>query len=216
MCYGSYMPDDENIFKTSLTVAGLDTLIAIMAGLAIFPIIFAYGLDAASGPNLVFVSMLSAFSDMPFGNLLGPVFFILLSIAALSSSISLLEPSVAYFDEEKILSRPVAAISLGFIAWLLGIGSLLSFNLWSDKTFIAGFDFLGSMDFITNQLLMPLGGMFVAIFAGWFLSTKIVVEELSEGQEKVFNIWKFFIKFVSPVLVAAVFINQLIPFFQNL
>ena len=216
MCYGSYMPDDENIFKTSLTVAGLDTLIAIMAGLAIFPIIFAYGLDAASGPNLVFVSMLSAFSDMPFGNLLGPVFFILLSIAALSSSISLLEPSVAYFDEEKIVSRPVAAISLGFIAWLLGIGSLLSFNLWSDKTFIAGFDFLGSMDFITNQLLMPLGGMFVAIFAGWFLSTKIVVEELSEGQEKVFNIWKFFIKFVSPVLVAAVFINQLIPFFQNL
>lgn len=216
MCYGSYMPDDENIFKTSLTVAGLDTLIAIMAGLAIFPIIFAYGLDAASGPNLVFVSMLSAFSDMPFGNLLGPVFFILLSIAALSSSISLLEPSVAYFDEEKIVSRPVAAISLGFIAWLLGIGSLLSFNLWSDKTFIAGFDFLGSMDFITNQLLMPLGGMFVAIFAGWFLSTKIVVEELSEGQEKVFNMWKFFIKFVSPVLVAAVFINQLIPFFQNL
>ena len=216
MCYGSYMPDDENIFKTSLTVAGLDTLIAIMAGLAIFPIIFAYGLDAASGPNLVFVSMLSAFSDMPFGNLLGPVFFILLSIAALSSSISLLEPSVAYFDEEKIVSRPVAAISLGFIAWLLGIGSLLSFNLWSDKTFIAGFDFLGSMDFITNQLLMPLGGMFVAIFAGWFLSKKIVVEELSEGQEKVFNIWKFFIKFVSPVLVAAVFINQLIPFFQNL
>ena len=216
MCYGSYMPDDENIFKTSLTVAGLDTLIAIMAGLAIFPIIFAYGLDAASGPNLVFVSMLSAFSDMPFGNLLGPVFFILLSIAALSSSISLLEPSVAYFDEEKIVSRPMAAISLGFIAWLLGIGSLLSFNLWSDKTFIAGFDFLGSMDFITNQLLMPLGGMFVAIFAGWFLSTKIVVEELSEGQEKVFNIWKFFIKFVSPVLVAAVFINQLIPFFQNL
>ena len=216
MCYGSYMPDDENIFKTSLTVAGLDTLIAIMAGLAIFPIIFAYGLDAASGPNLVFVSMLSAFSDMPFGNLLGPVFFILLSIAALSSSISLLEPSVAYFDEEKIVSRPMAAISLGFIAWLLGIGSLLSFNLWSDKTFIAGFDFLGSMDFITNQLLMPLGGMFVAIFAGWFLSTKIVIEELSEGQEKVFNIWKFFIKFVSPVLVAAVFINQLIPFFQNL
>ena len=216
MCYGSYMPDDENIFKTSMTVAGLDTLIAIMAGLAIFPIIFAYGLDAASGPNLVFVSMLSAFSDMPFGNLLGPVFFILLSIAALSSSISLLEPSVAYFDEEKIVSRPVAAISLGFIAWLLGIGSLLSFNLWSDKTFIAGFDFLGSMDFITNQLLMPLGGMFVAIFAGWFLSTKIVVEELSEGQEKVFNMWKFFIKFVSPVLVAAVFINQLIPFFQNL
>ena len=72
------------------------------------------------------------------------------------------------------------------------------------------------MDFITNQLLMPLGGMFVAIFAGWFLSSKIVVEELSTGQEKIFNIWKFFIKFVSPVLVAAVFINQLIPFFQNL
>ena len=102
MCYGSYMPKEENIFKTSLTVAGLDTLIAILAGLAIFPIIFAYGMEPEAGPGLVFISLLSVFVDMPFGNILGPAFFTLLSIAALSSAISLLEPSVAYFEEEKI------------------------------------------------------------------------------------------------------------------
>ena len=209
MCYGAYMPKDENVFNTSLTVCGLDTLIAIMAGLAIFPIIFAYGLEPDAGPSLVFISLLSVFWDMPFGNYIGPVFFILLSVAALSSSISLLEPSVAFLSEEKIYSRKSASIILGLIAWFLGIGSLLSFNLWSEVNIIGDLNFLNSMDFLANQFLMPLGGMFVAIFAGWFLSTKIIKEELEPGQKKIFIVWKFFIKFISPTLVALIFINQL-------
>ena len=209
MCYGAYMPKDENVFKTSLTVCGLDTFIAIMAGLAIFPIIFAYGLEPDAGPSLVFISLLSVFWDMPFGNYIGPTFFILLSVAALSSSISLLEPSVAFLSEEKIFSRKSASISLGLIAWFLGIGSLLSFNLWSEVNIIGDLNFLNSMDFLANQFLMPLGGMFVAIFSGWFLSTKIIKAELEPGQKKIFIIWKFFIKFISPTLVALIFINQL-------
>jgi len=210
MCYGAYMPKDENIFKTSLTVAGLDTLIAILAGLAIFPIIFAYGLEPDAGPGLVFISLLTVFMDMPFGNLIGPIFFILLSIAALSSSISLLEPSVAYFAEQEIVSRSTAAICLGLLAWVIGIGSVLSFNVWSDVTIIGDLNFLDSIDFLTNQFLMPIGGMSVAIFAGWFFKADLALEQLSGIQMSIFKVWKFFIKFISPVAVAAVFLYQLI------
>ena len=209
MCYGSYMPKEENIFKTSLTVAGLDTLIAILAGLAIFPIIFAYGMEPEAGPGLVFISLLSVFVDMPFGNILGPAFFTLLSIAALSSAISLLEPSVAYFEEEKITSRFTAAMSLGLLAWFIGLGSVLSFNEWSDKAFIGDLNFLDSIDYLANQFLMPIGGMMVAIFAGWFLKPDLALDEFSGIQLKVFNTWRFFIRFISPTLVAAVFIYQL-------
>jgi NSS family neurotransmitter:Na+ symporter len=210
MCYGSYMPKEENIFKTSLTVAGLDTLIAILAGLAIFPIIFAYGLEPGAGPGLVFVSLLSAFVDMPLGNIVGPAFFALLSIAALSSAISLLEPSVAYFEEEKIVSRFAAALTLGIIAWLIGIGSVLSFNDWSEITVIGNLNFLDSIDYLANQFLMPIGGMLVAIFAGWFLKSDLALDEFSGIDLAIFKVWRFFIKFVSPVLVAAVFVYQLV------
>ena len=209
MCYGSYMPQEENIFKTSLTVAGLDTLIAILAGLAIFPIIFAYGLEPGAGPGLVFVSLLSAFVDMPLGNVVGPAFFALLSIAALSSAISLLEPSVAYFEEEKIVSRFAAALTLGLSAWVIGIGSVLSFNDWSEISFIGDLNFLDSIDYLANQFLMPIGGMMVAIFAGWFLKPDLALDEFSGIDLAIFKIWRFFIKFISPVLVAAVFVYQL-------
>ena len=209
MCYGAYMPQEENIFKTSLTVAGLDTVIAILAGLAIFPIIFAYGLEPGEGPGLVFISLLSVFVDMPLGNILGPAFFALLSIAALSSAISLLEPSVAYFEEEKIASRFSSALILGLSAWFIGIGSVLSFNDWSELEFIGGLNFLDSIDYLANQFLMPIGGMMVAIFAGWFFNPDLALEEFSGIQFYIFQVWRFFIKFVSPLLVATVFIYQL-------
>ena len=209
MCYGAYMPQEENIFKTSLTVAGLDTLIAILAGLAIFPIIFAYGLEPGEGPGLVFISLLSVFIDMPFGNILGPAFFALLSIAALSSAISLLEPSVAYFEEEKIASRFSSALILGLSAWIIGIGSVFSFIDGSELEFIRGLNFLVSIDYLANQFLMPIGGMMVAIFAGWFFKPDLALEEFSGIQFYIFQVWRFFIKFVSPVLVASVFIYQL-------
>ena len=210
MCYGSYMRKSENIFKTSLTVAGLDTLIAILAGLAIFPMIFAYNMNPAEGPGLVFISLLSIFSEMGLvGNFIGPTFFTLLSIAALSSAISLLEPSVAYFEENKIVSRLTAAVILGLIIWVVGIGSVFSFNIWKDINFIGNKTFMDSIIFLTFDILMPLGGMLVAIFAGWFFNSKLAMDELSGAHLNIFKTWRFFIRFVSPTLVAAVFIYQL-------
>lgn len=209
MCYGAYMSPDQDIYESSAIVAGLDTLIAMLAGLAIFPIIFAYGVEPNSGPGLVFISLLSIFADLPLGNIIGGLFFLLLSIAALSSSISLLEPSVAYFSEKNILSRPIASSILSGIAWFIGLGSLLSFNVWSEFTFIGSRNFLDSMDLLANQFLLPLGGLFVAVFAGWKLNPSIAKAELG-GSEFVFRLWQFFIRFVSPVLVFTIFIFQLI------
>ena len=122
------MPKDQKVINTSFTVGSLDTLIAMLAGLAIFPIIFAFNLEPNSGPGLVFISMLSAFNQMQFGQIIGPLFFMLLSIAALSSSISLLEPGVAYLAEEDILSRKRSAQVISIFIWILGIGSAFSFK----------------------------------------------------------------------------------------
>ena len=208
MAYGAYMPKDQKVVSTSFTVASLDTLIAILAGLAIFPIIFAFNLEPNSGPGLVFVSMLSAFNQMQFGQIIGPLFFILLSVAALSSSISLLEPGVAYLSEENILSRRRSAEIISFFVWILGIGSALSFNIWSDFSLIGDRNFLDSMDFIANQILLPLGGMQIAIFVGWFMKKSLIVNELGSINAYLYSLWRFFVKFIAPVCVGYIFYRQ--------
>ena len=208
MAYGAYMPKDQKVVGSSFTVASLDTLIAMLAGLAIFPIIFAFNLEPNSGPGLVFVSMLSAFNQMQFGQFIGPLFFILLSVAALSSSISLLEPGVAYLSEEGILSRKRSAEIISFFIWVLGIGSALSFNAWSDVDIISGKNFLDSMDFIANQILLPLGGMLIAIFVGWFMKESLIKEEIGNTNTTLYLMWRFFVKFVAPLCVGYVFYRQ--------
>ena len=209
MAYGAYMPKEQKIISTSFTVASLDTLVAIFAGLAIFPIIFAFGLEPNSGPGLVFESLQTAFIEMDYGQIIGPIFFILLSIAALSSSISPLEPGVAFISEEGLLSRKNAAILISLVAWFLGIGTALSFNIWSDFNLTPGRNFLDSMDFIANQILLPLGGMFIAIFVGWFMDKNLIKEELGNVNPVLFGLWKFFVRFIAPLAVAVIFYNAI-------
>ena len=209
MTYGAYMSDDQKILNTSITVGGLDTLVALMAGLAIFPIIFASGLEVNSGGvGLVFITLSQTFETMFLGQVFGPLFFILLVIASLSSSISLLEPSVAYFSEKNIISRKSAAFILGFIAWFLGIGSVLSFNVLSDFYLLGDRTILDSIVFIGNNLLLPLGGLFVAIFVGWFMKKELIQEQL-QLSNGVLNTWYFFIRFVAPIAVGAILITQI-------
>ena len=208
MAYGAYMPKDQQVVSSSFTVASLDTLIAMLAGLAIFPIIFAFNLEPNSGPGLVFVSMLSAFNQMQLGQFIGPLFFILLSVAALSSSISLLEPGVAYLSEEGILSRKRSAQIISFFIWILGIGSALSFNVWSDVDIIPDKNFLDSMDFIANQILLPLGGMLIAIFVGWFMKESLIRDEIGQTNNALYLMWRFFVKFIAPLCVGYIFYRQ--------
>ena len=205
MAYGAYMPANQNIGKTAVSVAALDTGVALLAGIAIFPIVFANGLAPSEGPGLVFVTLPIAFSAMPLGILFGTLFFVLLSIAALSSSISLIEPGVAWLIESLKIKRVTATILLGFTAWFIGLFSALSFNLLSEFT-IFGKNFFDATDFLTNQIMLPLGGIFIAIFVGWVMKKEHVLEELGFQENFIFKAWYFSIRFVAPTLVGLVFL----------
>lgn len=216
MAYGAYMPAHASLGRTVITIGILDTLIALCAGLAIFPIVFANPpLVPGEGPGLLFVSLPIAFTAMPWGTFFGTLFFILIGLAAWTSSVSLIEPGVAWLVESKKIRRVPATFLLTGIAWLLGIASVLSFNVLADfkpwyLLFKTPFDFL---DFLTSQLLLPLGGLFIAIFVGWFMNKRIVEQELDAEGNSLFDIWRFVLRFVSPSLVALVLILTLIESF---
>ena len=208
MVYGSYLPDDASIGQTTVTIALADTLVAIMAGLAIFPLVFAYGLEAGSGPGLIFVTLPIAFGQMPYGQIFGTGFFILLLFAAWTSSISLLEPAVAWLVEHRGIARPKSAAIAGLIAWTLGIGSILSFNHWQDYK-IFDKTYFDIMDYVTSNILLPLGGLLIAIFTAWLMSRKAVVAELGLGEGFVFQAWLFVVRFVAPIGVVVIFLHAI-------
>ncbi len=195
LAYGSYMPDDAHVGKTVLTVAALDTIIALIAGMAIFPVVFANGLEPGAGPGLMFVTLPLSFAGMPMGNLFGGLFFALVAIAALSSSISLLEPGIAWL-EEKGVSRVSGAVGLGAIAWLGGLASIYSGDV---------FNFL---DKITAEYMMPLGGLLIALMVGWALPQQWV-RGSGELADSSYSLWYFVIRYITPPGVVLVFANSL-------
>ncbi len=208
MVYGSYLPDDASIANTSVTIALADTLVAIMAGLAIFPLVFAYGLETGSGPGLIFVTLPIAFGQMPYGQIFGTGFFILLLFAAWTSSISLLEPAVAWLVENRGIARARSAAIAGLIAWVLGIGSVLSFNLWQDYRL---FDktYFDIMEYVTSNIMLPLGGLLIAVFTAWLMSRKAVIEELGLGEGLIFRTWLFVVRYVAPIGVVIIFLHAI-------
>ena len=208
MVYGSYLPDDASIGHTTVTIAFADTLVAIMAGLAIFPLVFAYGLEVGSGPGLIFITLPIAFGQMPYGQIFGTGFFILLLFAAWTSSISLLEPAVAWLVENRGIARPKSAAIAGLIAWTLGIGSVLSFNHWQDYK-IFDKTYFDIMDYVTSNILLPLGGLLIAIFTAWLMSRKTVIAELGLGDGLVFQAWLFVVRFVAPIGVVVIFLHAI-------
>ena len=206
MIYGSYLPSDVSIPATTVTVAMADTLVALLAGLAIFPIVFAYGLEPGSGPGLVFVSLTIAFGHMPGGQVFGTLFFVLLTVAAWTSAISILEPAVAWLVETLGWSRRKACIVGGGGAWFMGIGSVLSFNEWAalkalDKTY---FDWC---EFLSTTFLLPISGLLIAIFVGWRMARHSSIDELGIGNGIGYRVWRFLLRFVAPAGVLAIFLN---------
>lgn len=200
MVYGSYLPQNASIAASTLMIAIADTTAALLAGLAIFPIVFANGLEPAGGPGLVFQTLPIAFGAMPGGSFFATLFFVLLVFAAWTSAISIIEPAVAYLVENRGLRRPVAAMVIGTGCWLLGIGALLSFNAWSEfKVF--GKTFFDLIDFIASNIMLPLGGLAVALFVGWVMRREHVADELAVGQGLGFRAWYFILRYGSPVFV---------------
>lgn len=202
MAYGSYMTKKASIGKTVLTIGALDTLVALVAGLAIFPIIFSNGLNPGAGPGLMFISLPVAFGQMPLGQLFGSLFFILVGVAAWTSAISLLEPTVAFLIEKFEMKRITASITLGVVVWGLGIACLGSFSFLSDVTLFGKntFDFL---DYITANIMLPLGGILIALFAGWVVKDKFAQDEL-QLSDSIYTLWNISMKFTAPIAVAVV------------
>lgn len=208
MVYGSYLPSKVSIGSTASLIALTDTAVALFAGLAIFPIVFANGLEPGSGPGLIFQTLPIAFGHMAYGSLFGTLFFILLVFAAWSSSISLIEPAVAWLVENKNMSRMRACIWAGLATWVVGIGTVLSFNLTADVTLL-GKTFFDILDYLTANVMLPLGGLCIAIFAGWIMSKEASAEELSFTKPVLYKSWQFLIKFISPLAVIIVFFKAI-------
>ncbi|PAV27551.1 sodium-dependent transporter [Tamilnaduibacter salinus] len=214
MAYGSYLPKNVSIAKTAISVSVMDTVVALLAGLAIFPIVFANGLEPGAGPGLIFQTLPLAFGQMPMGSFFGALFFILLVFAAWTSGISLLEPLVEWLEEQKGMNRTISSVVAGVACWALGIASVLSLNLWSDFAPLGSFAmFEGKtifdlLDFLTANILLPLGGLLVAIFVGWFLSRQALENELSMSA-RGFALWHNVLRYFTPVAVAVVFIYNL-------
>jgi len=209
--YGSYLNKKENLGKSALMVTSLDSSVAVLAGLLILPAVFAFGFDPAAGPGLTFITLPAVFAQMPGGTFFGIMFFALLTIAALTSAVSLLQPIVSYFSDEKGWSPKVAAIVFGVIIFALGIPSSLSLGVWSDFHIIGEKGFLDSMDYMASNILLPVGGILISLFVGWSVAGKMSAEVTNEGEKPfpLLGAWLFICRFVAPVAVAWILISGL-------
>ncbi len=206
MIYGSYMPQRASIAGASLAIAVADTLVALLAGMAIFPVVYANGLEPGAGPGLLFQTLPVAFGQMPAGVLFGTLFFVLVVFAAWTSAISLIEPAVTWLVENRGVRRLTACLWAGVATWLLGIGTVLSFNLWKEFT-LFGLNFFGLLDFLTANLMLPLGGLAIALFVGWVMRERDVAEELAL-KGGLYRLWRWVLRYVTPVAVGIVFLHS--------
>lgn len=205
MTYGAYMPKDASIVGSATIIAFLDTGVALLAGIAIFPLVFANGLESSSGPGLMFVTLPLAFGQMSGGVIFGSLFFLLVSFAAITSAISLVEPALAWLVENLNVSRVRGAILVGGVAWLLGLGSAFSTNIWSDLMILPGMTFFDSMDYVSNNIMLPLGGMLIALFAGWGVDKSVSKDQL-QLTDSQFSLWEILVRFIAPIAVGVVFV----------
>ncbi|MBP8633449.1 MAG: sodium-dependent transporter, partial [Synergistaceae bacterium] len=207
--YGSYLSKKEYMPSIARTVVLLDTSVAILAGFVIFPAVFAFGIEPGAGPGLTFVTLPAVFAKMPMGAIFSFAFFLLLFIAALTSAISLLEVVVTYCIDQLRWNRAKAAIIMGTAIALLGIPSALSVGGHIPQ--VAGKDFLDAADFITNNVIMPLGGIFISVFVGWIWADGAKAEITDNGKLAFpfYTVWLWICRVVAPVSIAWIFITGL-------
>ncbi len=206
MAYGAYLPQETSIPATATAVVCADTSVAVLSGLVIFPIVFANGIDPMAGPGLIFEALPLSFGNMPGGVFFGTLFFLLVGFAALTSAISLMEPAVAWWVESFATTRARASIIIGLIIWALGFLSVFSFSLLADFRFLNG-TFMDNFDFLTSNVMLPLGGLLITVFCGWVMSENSVNDELNIGQSALYRTWRFLTRFVAPVAVVLVFLH---------
>lgn len=208
MVYGSYLNKDIPIGQTTLFIAALDTALGLLTGLAIYSLVFANQLEPNAGPGLIFQTLPIALGAMPAGNIFATLFFVLVGFAAWTSAISLVEPAVAWVIENTQLSRIQASILLGLTIWLIGLSVVFSFNIWQDVEIAFGLGVFDSLDKLTSTVMLPLGGLLMAVFAGYVMKKQHLKDELGlTGWH--FTFWRITNTVIAPAAVVVVFLNLL-------
>ncbi len=209
--YGSYIQKKENLGTTAFSVAVADTLVAVLAGIAIFPAVFAFNLEPNSGEGLVYITLPNIFQQMQGGYFFAIAFFILLSVAALTSTISVLEVIVAFFSEELGIKRKQATMLSVVLTSILGVFTVLSFNTMSDVK-ILGLTLFELLNFTSANILLPLGGFLIVLFVAWYMGKENAKKELSNNGDlkvKYISFYVFAIKFIAPLAIAFIFMQGL-------
>lgn len=215
IAYGAYIPQGTSLVRTAFVICGSILLVSLLATLIVFPLVFAYGMNPAQGSQLVFDVLPRVFVEMPAGRLIGTLFFVLLVLAALMPSIAAFEPSVAWLMQRFHLSRPRAVITASAVIWFLGLGSVLGFNVWaglrplSFVPLLASRNFFDSMDYLSSNIIMPVGAVLTSLFLGWRVDRIFAQVELAETSPFARRACVWLLRYVCPLAIIAVFIATL-------
>jgi neurotransmitter:Na+ symporter, NSS family len=205
MVYGSYLQRNVSIARTTIYIALADTMLGLLVGLAIYSLVFANHLAPNAGPGLIFQTLPIAFGQMPSGNFIGMLFFMLVAFAAWTSAISLVEPAVAWIVENTHIKRTTSCLGLGVTVWLLGVAVVLSFNEWKEIKIVFNLNIFDTLDKLTSTILLPLGGLLMAIFAGYAMNKRHVQDELNLNHH-LFRLWRITNNLIAPIAIFGVFL----------
>ncbi|MCA0985419.1 sodium-dependent transporter [Halobacillus yeomjeoni] len=209
LTYGSYLKKEDKLPSAAVGIGLMDTFFAVISGLVIFPAVFAFGIDPSSGPPLVFITLPSIFEQMPLGGIVGLVFFFALVLASLSSSVSILEVPTAYFMSAFGWSRFSTSVVMGSIMFVMGIAVSLGFGAWAGVTPIGEKNILDSMDYIASNILLPLGGLSMALLVGWYFKKSTALEATDMTGSPFAGLWYNIVKYVAPVVIFLIFLNKI-------
>ncbi|UCG74059.1 MAG: sodium-dependent transporter, partial [Chromatiales bacterium] len=211
--YSAYLPEQFSLPTSAAVICCGDTMVALLAGLAIFPIVFQYGLSPGEGAGLIFVTLPVAFGQMPGGIIIGTLFFLLLFLAAYTTGIGMVEPVVAWLEEHRGAHRPTMTVACGVVAWIGGIVSVLSFSLLADfhplgsLALMKGKTFFDVIDFVVANFMLPVNALLIALFAGWCLDRAAVGEEIGTSSGPWFLYWQFAVRFLVPLAMILIMLD---------
>lgn len=209
MTYGSYLSATDRLPGATVGIGLMDTFFAVISGVVIFPAVFAFGIEPASGPVLVFITLPDIFLQIPFGGYLGFLFFLSLSLAAISSSVSLLEVPVAYLMRAYKWSRKMASFVLGIVIYILGVGASLGMGAWSGTSIIGDLNIMDSMDYVASNIFLPLGGLTMALFLGWYFKKDEALEASDMQSSSLAGLWYTIIRYIAPIVILLIFLSAL-------
>jgi amino acid carrier protein len=208
MTYGSYLPANFSITRGAMMIVLADTLVALLAGFVVFPMVFNYGLDMASGPGLIFQTLPLAFAQMPGGYVFGILFFVMLSVAGITSLVGLLESVTNWTDQRSNLGREMSAVVVIGSVTVCSVASVLSYNVWQDHTLFFGMNFNDASEALYDKITLPLGGLLIALFVGWFMKREYSGSELATNQG-TFGIWQLLLRFIAVPAIALILVMGL-------